>query len=86
MFIHIGENIVVPLNDVIAIIDIGSSEISNDTKQFLKIADEDGFVRRIAKDEPKSLILTEKNKKSIVYLSPISSVTLCRRGGFVENL
>jgi len=86
MFIHIGENVVIPLKGIIAIMDIDSANMSNDTKQFLKIADEEGFVRRVSKDEPKSFILAEVNKKSLVYLSPISSVTLSKRSNYVDTL
>ena len=86
MFVHIGENVVIPTKDLIAIIDIDSTSLSNDTKQFLKTADEDGFVKRINMEHPKSLILAEINKKSVIYLSPISSMTLCKRSGFVDTL
>jgi hypothetical protein len=86
MFIHIGENIVIPEESIIAIMDVGSVKQSNDTKQFLKIADEEGFIKRVTDDEPKSFILAEINKKSVIYLSPISSLTLCKRSGFVGTL
>lgn len=86
MFIHIGENVVIPLKGIIAIMDIDSANMSNDTKQFLKIADEEGFVRRVSDDEPKSFILAEVNKKSFVYLSPISSITLSKRSSYVDTL
>lgn len=85
MFVHLGENVVIPLNEIIAIFDI-SSTINMDTRQFLRISEEEGFVTRIVDDEPKSFVLTERNKKSIIYLSPISSVTLCKRTGFVDDL
>jgi hypothetical protein len=86
MFIHIGENIVIPEDSIIAIMDIESMKQSSDTKQFLKIADEEGFIKKITNDEPKSFILAEINKKSVIYLSPISSLTLCKRSGFVDTL
>lgn len=86
MFIHIGENIVIPEDSVIAIMDIDSMKMSEDTKQFLKVADEEGFIKRVTKDQPKSFILAEINKKSVIYLSAISSLTLCKRSGFVDTL
>jgi len=86
MFIHIGENVVIPEESIIAIINIDSVALSEDTKQFLKIADEEGFIKRVTKDDPKSFILTEINKKSVIYYSPISSLTLCKRSGFVDTL
>lgn len=85
MFLHLGENVVIPLREVIAIFDMSSTN-SMDTKHFLKTAEEEGFIRRITNDEPKSFVLTERNKKSIIYLSPISSVTLGKRSGFIDEL
>lgn len=79
MFLHLGENVVVPVKDIIGIFNIDTTMYSSDTSQFLRMADEDGFVQRITKDKPKSFVIAEVNKKSRVYLSPISSVTLSKR-------
>ncbi|MBC2582658.1 extracellular matrix regulator RemB [Clostridium sp. DJ247] len=79
MFLHLGENIVVPIKDIIGIFDIETSMYSSDTIQFLRMAEEDGFIQRITKDKPKSFIIAEVNKKSKIYLSPISSSTLTKR-------
>ncbi|KAJ49573.1 hypothetical protein BD780_003811 [Clostridium tetanomorphum] len=79
MFLHLGENVVVPLKDVIGIFDIETSMYSSDTTQFLRLAEEDGFVERITKEKPKSFIIAEVDKKSKVFLSPISSATLTKR-------
>lgn len=79
MFLHLGENVVVPLKDVIGIYDIETSMYSSDTSQFLRMAEEDGFVERITKEKPKSFIIAEVNKKSKIYMSPISSSTLIKR-------
>lgn len=85
MFLHLGENVVIPLSEVIAIFDINST-FNSDTRNFLKIAEEEGFVTRITDDPPRSFVLTERNKKSIIYLSPISSLTLVKRTGFLNEL
>ncbi|MCT8977621.1 DUF370 domain-containing protein [Clostridium sp. CX1] len=79
MFLHLGENIVVPIKDIIGIFDVETSMYSSDTIQFLRMAEEDGFVQRITKDKPKSFIIAEVDKKSKIYLSPISSSTLNKR-------
>ncbi|AVP55857.1 hypothetical protein K144313037_00050 [Clostridium tetani] len=79
MFLHLGENVVVPLKDVIGIYDIETSMYSSDTSQFLRMAEEDGFVERITKEKPKSFIIAEVDKKSKIYMSPISSSTLIKR-------
>ena len=79
MFLHLGENVVVPIKDVIGIFDLQTTMYSSDTIQFLRMAEEDGFVERITKDKPKSLVIAEVDKKSKIYLSPISSSTLTKR-------
>ena len=79
MFLHLGENVVVPIKDIIGIFDLETSKYSSDTIQFLRLAEEDGFVERVTKDNPKSFVIAEVDKKSKVFLSPISSVTLSKR-------
>ena len=79
MFLHLGENVVVPIKDVIGIFDLQSTMYSSDTIQFLRMAEEDGFVERITDETPKSYVIAEINKKSKIYLSPISSTTLTKR-------
>ncbi|MDD5794223.1 extracellular matrix regulator RemB [Clostridium sp. HCP1S3_B4] len=79
MFLHLGENVVVPIKDVIGIFDLQSTMYSSDTIQFLRMAEEDGFVERITDEKPKSFVIAEVNKKSKIYLSPISSSTLTKR-------
>ncbi|CAM3022469.1 extracellular matrix/biofilm biosynthesis regulator RemA family protein [Hathewaya histolytica] len=79
MFLHLGENVVVPIKDIIGIFDMETTMYSQDTIQFLRMAEEDGFVERITEDKPKSFVVAEVNKKSKIFLSPISSNTLCKR-------
>lgn len=86
MFLHIGGDVVIPIRNVIAILDIESTTISKDTKEFLKIAEEEGFIESISHDLPKSFIITETDKKSKIYLSPISSVTLQKRSGYLNEI
>lgn len=86
MFLHIGGDVVIPVKNIIAILDIESTTISKDTKEFLTIAEEEGFINSISNDLPKSFIITETDKKSKIYLSPISSVTLQKRSAFVDDI
>ena len=79
MFLHLGENVVVPIKDIIGIFDLQNTMYSSDTIQFLRLAEEDGFVQRITDEQPKSFIIAEVNNKSKIYLSPISSTTLTKR-------
>ncbi|WP_461207536.1 extracellular matrix regulator RemB [Clostridium sp. DL1XJH146] len=81
MFLHIGENVVVPIKDIIGIYDFETTMYNSDSRKFLKFAEEDGFVEKISKERPKSFVLAEIKKKTKIYLSPISSTTLTKRTG-----
>lgn len=86
MFLHVGADVVIPMKNVIAILDIETTTLSKDTKEFLKIAEEEGFIEAISNDLPKSFIITEMDKKSKIYLSPISSLTLQKRSRYVDGI
>ncbi|MBE6062000.1 MAG: DUF370 domain-containing protein [Clostridium butyricum] len=85
MFLHLGENVVVPVKDIIGIFDLQNTIYSSDTLQFLRLAEEDGFVERITDERPKSFIIAEVDNMSKIYLSPISSTTLTRRSDINYN-
>lgn len=86
MYLHIGGDVVIPVKDVIAIFDLETTTVSKDTKEFLSIAEEEGFIIAISEDLPKSFIITEIANKSRIYLSPISSVTLQKRAGYITEI
>ena len=79
MILHIGEEKVVFVNNIIAVMDIEKTTTSNNTREFLKRCEEKGLVETIGSDIPKSFIVTMRNGKQTVYLSPISSATLNKR-------
>ncbi len=85
MFLHLGENVVVPIKDIIGIFDLQTTMYGSDTSAFLRMAEEDGFIERISKEKPKSFVIAEVNKMSKIYLSPISSSTLTKRTNINYN-
>lgn len=85
MFLHLGENVVVPIKDVIGIFDLQTTMYGSDTSAFLRMAEEEGFIERISKEKPKSFVIAEVNKMSKIYLSPISSSTLTKRTNIDYN-
>lgn len=86
MFLHIGGNVVVPISSIIAIFDMDTATTSKDSKEFIKIAEEEGFVLAVAEELPKTFVITEINKKSKIYLTPISSITLLKRAEYIKNI
>ncbi|NLJ74068.1 MAG: DUF370 domain-containing protein [Firmicutes bacterium] len=73
MFLHLGGDVVIPLREVISIINIDHEE-SPLNREFVQTAQDEGFVIQLASD-PISCIVTTKN----IYLSPISVYTLKKR-------
>ncbi len=79
MYVHLGGDTVVLQKDIIAIFDLELTTISKITREFLHVAEEEGFVVNVSEDLPKSYILTESDNESKVYISPISAATLLKR-------
>lgn len=86
MFLHLGGDCVVAVKDVIAIMDMEKSTISQDTRNFLKISEEEGFIINVVENEmPKSFVIVQEKSKSRVYLSPISTNTLNKRNFLLKQ-
>lgn len=86
MFLHLGGDTVVNLKDVIAIMDLDVTSTSKITREFLTVAEEEGFVVNVSEDLPKSYVLTEIDHKSKLFISPISSSTLLKRAKSFQTL
>jgi len=79
MFLHLGSDVVVNSKDVIAILDLDVTSTSKITREFLRVAEDEGFVVNVSDDLPKSFVIAEIDKESRVFVSPISSATLLKR-------
>ncbi|MFA5881950.1 MAG: DUF370 domain-containing protein [Eubacteriales bacterium] len=76
MFIHLGGDVVVSKDEVITILNNQLLKKNEINKEFMELAEEDGFLSLITeKANAKALIITSKR----VYMSPISSMTLKKR-------
>ena len=80
MYLHLGQNEVVPSRRVIGIFDLDHASYSAHTRKFLAAAQEDGVVLDLSEELPKSFVLCDHPyHKQILYLSQLNSVTLQRR-------
>lgn len=95
MFLHLGGEVVVHTNDIIAIFDMQSTLKSKISKEFLKSFEDEGNIRIISNEEPRAFVITREAKKdkkenrrrkSIIYYSPISALTLQKRAGFMDDI
>ncbi len=86
MYLHLGQNFVIPFRDVVGIFDLDKVSTSHRTRGFLKRAQEEGWVVDVSLDLPKAMVLCRDSfGEEVVYLSQLSSATLLRRvesGGF----
>lgn len=87
MYIHLGNNIMLPTNEIIGIFDLENASISKRTRDFLAKAEKEGKVVTISYDLPRSFVIAGKNRDDIkVYISKISSSTLLKRTGYIDSL
>ena len=75
MYLHLGKDTVVDLNEIIAIIDIKTIKNSRVTNEFINKAYKEGQIRSSNTKKVSSYVVT----KNEVYLSSISAITLQNR-------
>lgn len=89
MYLHLGQNTVVPFEEIIGIFDLDTATIGKGTRDYLRHAQERGEVVNVSYELPKSFIVCsgpEKNKGKTVYISQISSSTLRKRTAYIESI
>ena len=84
MYLHLGQNTVVPEDDIIGIFDIDNTTSSRITRKFLSDAEKAGRVVNVSEELPRSFIVSGKNHGFTVYLSQLSPQTLNRRTGMMR--
>jgi len=73
MFLHLGQDVMVPLEDVVNIVNLAGVGTS-DNELLVKTATEQGFVIQLSEDPISCIVTTSR-----IYLSPISVQTLQKR-------
>lgn len=79
MYVHIGKDMVINSNNIIAILDIDSLEKKKNLEevlQNLKISDN---IIDVSDNNRKSLLILEKNNEILGYITNISSTTIAKR-------
>ena len=79
MYLHLGQNVVVPTRDIVGIFDLDNSTHSRITRDFLKNAELSRKVISVSEELPKSFALVTDGGDSFVYVSQLSSATLLKR-------
>ena len=79
MYLHLGQNIVVPEASVIGIFDMDKTTASHITRAFLNRADKDGRITAVTDELPKAFVVCSVSSGVEIYLSQLSSQTLLKR-------
>ena len=88
MYLHLGQNVMVPEAAVIGIFDLDNTTWSFRTRRFLERAEREGRVIPVGDDLPRSFVLVqERDGPPAVYITALSSAALSARAaqkGFVS--
>ncbi len=79
MYLHLGQNVVVPVCTIIGVFDLDNTTGSHLTRAFLNTAEKAGNIVNISDDLPKSFIICRDKDKEVIYLSQLASATLLKR-------
>jgi len=83
MYLHLGQDTIVPKADVVGIYDLDNCSASHITRDFLAKAERAGRVVVVAEELPKSFVIVKAEGKTTVYLSQLSTATLQKRSAAV---
>lgn len=86
MFLHMGNESIVFLKDIIAVMDFETTTLSQITREFLKEAEEEGFVINVSEELPKSFIVAEVDGRSRIFISNIATATLLKRMNALDEM
>lgn len=84
MYLHLGQNVVVPMSVVVGVFDLDNTTGSQLTRAFLKFAEKAGRVVNIADDIPKSFVVCVDDGSTTIYLSQLASTTLLKRSETIK--
>ena len=80
MYLHLGQNEIVPDQRIIGIFDLDKCSTSRRTRNYLALAEEEGVVLDVSGDLPKSFVVCDHPyHRQIVYLSQLNTSTLKNR-------
>lgn len=80
MYLHLGQNEIVPYRRIIGIFDLDKCSTSRRTRDYLAAAEKEGVVLDVSGDIPKSFVVCDHPyHDQIVYLSQLNPATLSSR-------
>lgn len=85
MYLHLGNDVIIKKDGVIAIYDIDKSTVSKRTREFLTHFEKTGRLIYVTNELPKSFIVYDDGGGLFVFVSQISTTTLLKRSDFLTK-
>ena len=79
MYVHIGQDYMVPVRSIISIFDMDTATYARSTRGLINRLEKEGRVVTVFDDLPKSAGLCTSELGEILYITQISSTALQRR-------
>lgn len=87
MYLHLGQDTVIKIDEIVGIFNMETSTISKTTRMYLAQAEKSGKVVNVSMELPKSFVLCRDGKnRETVYISQISTATLLKRTGYIDGI
>jgi hypothetical protein len=85
MYLHLGRDVAVNGEDILAVCDMDTATWSRYTRAWLAAAEKAGKVFVITDELPKSAVVVSEGGDTVIYISQISSKTLLKRAEAGED-
>lgn len=79
MYLHLGNDVVINTEKIVAMFDIDACTVSKKTRDFLAAAQKNGEVINVSYELPRSFVVCNDKGRTSVYISQLSTKTLSRR-------
>ena len=79
MYLHLGNDVVINTEKIVAMFDIDACTVSKKTRDFLAAAQKNGEVINVSYELPRSFVVCNDKGKTSVYISQLSTKILSRR-------
>ena len=79
MYLHLGNDVVVQTQHIVAMFDLDACTVSKKTRDFLANAQKQGQVVNVSYELPKSFVVCESGGRRRLILSQMAASTLLKR-------
>ena len=79
MYVHIGQDYMLPVRDIVSVFDLDTATWSKHTRSLIARLSDEGRVVTACEDLPKSAVLCDGALGEILYISQLSPAVLARR-------